>query len=125
MPAQETEYLFDKAVVWPFIGYDRSGQPKVGDPYEVWVRWLTKRRDVLDTKGNTIALDAEAVTEDDIPMDSVMRLGTLSDWQGTGSNQMDTELMLVKTFNYTPDVKERDAYRCVGLMRYKNVINHG
>jgi len=123
MPAQEAEYLFDKAVVWPFIGYTRDGQPKVGAPYEVWVRWLTKRRETKDKQGNTICLDGQAILEEDVLVDSVMRFGTLADWIQTGSDLPDTELMVVVTFDSTPDVKERDNYRCAGLMRYKNTLN--
>ncbi len=46
-----------------------------------------------------------------------MWLGELADWYGTGSVDTDDELMEVKTFSQTPDLKARVVYRTVGLMR--------
>lgn len=123
MPAQEVAYLDQIAVLWPWTGaYDKHGQPKVGSPVEINVRWNTNRTEMMDPKGNTIKLDGSAIVGQDVPMYSVMWLGRLVNWAGSSVSQADTELMEVKAFKSTPDLKARDVFRTVGLMRLKNVL---
>ncbi len=137
---QELHMLKQHAVLWPFSGYDRYGQPIVDFPVQICVRWLDKRREVLDPKGNTVALDATAVVDRRIQQGSWLWKGSLEDWYngvitgnryqvGTapgapayqlGSAAFDNELMEVKTYDETPDIKARHAFRTVGMIRIPN-----
>jgi hypothetical protein len=119
MPFQEVAFLEQTALLWAASGVDRYGQVTVLPPVEIPVRWLTKRREVLDAKGNTIALDAQAVVRQRIAVGSHLWLGNLVQWYGTGtgSSLADEELMEVKTYDETPDLKDRGVFRIVGLMR--------
>jgi hypothetical protein len=126
MPDQEVAYLDQTAIVFPRTGYGPDGQPTVGPPYELTpplgVRWLTKRTEVLDAKGNTIMLDGTAITAQPVLVGSWMWLGSLSAWYGTGSAYaaLDQELMEVKYYNETPDLKNRASFHTIGLMRLHN-----
>ena len=117
MPAPEQVDRDQKAVLWPAQGYDNYGRPTVGPPTQVAVRWLTKRSRVLDRQGNSISLDASAVVGQRILVGSRMWLGSLEDWLGIGSGCSDDELMEVKTYGETPDIKNRFTQKTVGLMR--------
>ncbi len=131
MPALEVTDLNQLALLWPATGFDSFGQPVVGAPVEIPVRWLTKRREVLDAKGDKIALDATAVVRQEVPMGSHVWLappGTrkgqaLNVWYGTGSSGVPNELMEVKTFNLTPDLKARNQRRELGLMRLHDSVS--
>jgi len=120
VPAFERRDLYQRAVVWPFTGYDAHGQPTVGPPQEIPVRWITRRREVMTSSGNIVALDAQAVVDQDIHIDSHMWLGTLGNWVGTGSAPANTEqeLMIVKSFNKATDIKGRVTRRTVDLARF-------
>lgn len=125
MPAQERAFVRQTAILWPATGTDAYGQPTVGPPVEIPVRWLTQRREVRDPLGNTVMLDAEAVVLQWIAVGSRLWLGTLDEWYGvtgTGSAAPDTELMTVRLFEETLDLKNRVAFRMVGLMR---LTQHG
>src|SRR5665213_596757 len=125
MPSTTIRWLYQRAVLFPFVGvYDAFGQPTLGVPVEIPVRWITKRREILDKHGNTIALDASADVAQTIKVDSVIWLGTLANWNGTGSGLPDTELMMVKSYDETPDGKGRSLKRNIGMMRYRNVVVH-
>jgi hypothetical protein len=128
MPPLEVSDLNQQAILWPFTGYDRYSQPVLGTPVLIPVRWITKRRRVLDAKGNTIDLDAEAVVDRQIDIGSVMWLatgdaladwfGVLSYWAGTGSGLTDDERCEVKIYSEASDVKGRFVRRTVGLVRF-------
>ena len=123
MPTPELSHRLQKAVLWQKTGIDRYGQPTVGAPVEIFVRWNDVRREVLDKEGNTIALDATAVVAQTIEVGSRMWLGALANWVGTGSVGNEDDVCYVKTYNETPDLKNRIAMRTVGLMRYKDNPN--
>lgn len=122
MPPLETSSLFQKAVLFPRTGTDRYGQPTTGSAVEIPCRWKTERREVVTSTGDTIGLDATVTVDRKIAIGSLMWLGTLKDWNASGSSPgiSDTELHEVKVYDETPDIKGRAAYRDVGLMRYLN-----
>lgn len=125
MPDQEIAFLTQFAVLWPKAGYDAYGQPAVGDAVQIPVRWNTERREVLQPNGNTIAFDASAVVRQKIAIGSHMWLGELVDWYGTGSGSgsvdtADDEVMVVKNYTETKDLKGRAVFREVMLMRLHN-----
>ena len=117
MPAPEVSDRYQDAVLWPANGWDNHGRPTVGTPCGIKVRWLTKRSRVQDAQGNTLMLDATAIVGQRITVGSRMWLGDLDDWLGVGSGGTDNELMEVKAYNETPDLKGRFTQKTVGLMR--------
>ena len=117
MPAIEQSDRHQKAVLWPANGYDNNGRPTVGSPKEIRVRWLTNQTRVQDAQGNTISIDGTAIVDLKIAVGSQMWLGELEDWLGVGSGGTDNEMMEVKTYADTPDIKGRFTMRTVGLMR--------
>lgn len=119
MPLLETNDLKQTAVMWPFTGYDSFGQPTVGPPAQIPVRWITTKREAVDPKGNTITLDGTVIVAQKIAIGSHLWLGKLLDWYGTGSGSaMPDELLYeVKTFQVTPDIKGRAVRQIAGVMR--------
>lgn len=120
MPPLESLGRTQKAVLMSASGADAYGEPLRGTPVEIMVRWNTKRTQMLTSKGEVVALDATAVVGQRIEIGSQMWLGALVDWYGTGSGQTDDELMEVKTYSETPDLKGRNSLKTVGLMRFRN-----
>jgi len=115
VPVQETDYRNHKAVFWEADGYDTYGEPKVGTATEINVRWDESKSESLDALGNVIALDVTVVVAQDIAVGSLMWLGEKADLPSPVTN-----LYQVKTFSKVPDVKGRQYYCTVGLMRYSN-----
>jgi len=113
------------AVYWPFSGWDRWGQPTVGPPQQVPVsQWVTKRTKAVDPKLGTITLDATSRCYKPLKVDSHIWLGTLEEWYGTagtgsgsGSTAVDDELMVIRTYTETPDVKGRFSEKTIGMQR--------
>lgn len=131
MPHPETAYRTQKALLWPASGFDAYGQPKVGEPVELLVRWNAKRREATDPQGNSIMLDATVVVDREVAVGGTMWLaadqspgsGTaLSQWYGTGSGDVDDEVMRVAIYSETPDLKGRVARRTVGLQRFRDTL---
>lgn len=133
MPPLETKDLKQYAVLWPFVGYDDYAKPVHNSPIELTppagVRWLTKRRMMTDAQGNVIALDATAVVARKIDPDSLIWLGRLAEWYGTGSGgdpaTLGNELMIVKIYNEAPDLKHRamNIRRDIGMLKYQGHPN--
>lgn len=121
MAAPEVSGLEQTAVMWAALDDDRYGDATVDDPMEVDVRWNTVHRQTTDANGNTVLLDAEVVVDRRIPVGSLMALGTLADWPGTDLNVEDNELMEVVVYEETPDIKNAETFRSVGLKRYRGV----
>ena len=121
------------ALLWAFTGYDGYGQAKTAAPVQVRVRWITKRRQVMDHLGNVITLDATAVVGQKIDIGSKMWLApdgispdtALAWWNGTGSGLPEDELMEVKTYDEAKDLKGRFTRRQVGLMKFRNASPQG
>lgn len=122
MPAPEAACRLQTAVLWSKIGDDDYGEPLRDDPEEINVRWVQRRTASLDANGNTISLDATVVVNQEIVVGSLLWLGALSSWTGTGSAGDDTELMIVATYNETPDLKNREIRRMVGLRRFRDSL---
>lgn len=121
MPSLEFTHRYQTAVLWSVTGQpDADGQPQVGAPVEIRVRWVARKRDILDAQGNTIALDAAAIVGQRIAVGSHLWLGTMDSWTGTGSDVDDQEIHEVKVYEEVPDLKGRDVIRSVGLMRLHN-----
>lgn len=120
MPQMEVAYLTDWVVLWEATGIDDDGEVTIGAPVEVRARWVDGRAETVDRKGDPIALDALAVVAQPVPDGSLLWLGTLEDWYGTGSAGAGVGLHQVKTASRTPDLKGRGQRRTLGLQRFKD-----
>jgi hypothetical protein len=128
MPAFETMDLYGRALLWEFRRWNDAAEPVVAaDPEEIAVRWVNKKYEVLNAKTQTQALDAQVVTDRFVPLESIIwhapdpTVSALEQWNGTGSgsaNARDDELMQVKVFNSSDDVKGRFLRTTLGCMRY-------
>lgn len=114
MPQQEIAFLRQKALYWPFAGYDTFGEPTYGAPCVIAVAWESKRSEQLDSKGNTIMVDSSAMTAVAIIPDSVMQLLDIN-CNPVGSPHD------VKTANTKADIKGRAVARKIGMMRRMNL----
>lgn len=121
MPSPEVIFRHQKAVLWELSGRDDYNEPLVSAPTEIWVRWNHNRSEALDAQGNKIALDAQAVVGQSIPLGSTLALGSLAEWYGTGSAGEASEVMQVITSSEMRDVKGRLVGRSVGLKRFRDV----
>lgn len=114
-------------MLWPkdAIGdNDGYGQPLLSRGVEVRVRWDDTAADVLDAQGNRIKVDATALVDREMTVGSELWLGQLSDWIGTALGQdNETRVMVVKTYNAVPDVRNRYVARTVGLMKKSSTRN--
>lgn len=114
----ETSELNQRAVLWAAVGrYDNEGNVLLEDPIEIPVRWEEALEEAVDPLGNTIAVDALAVVDQTIAVDSVMWLGELIDLPNTPTN-----LKQVSTFGNIPDIKSRHFRKTVSLIRYSNTL---
>lgn len=120
MPPVERMELNQKAVVWradTVTRYDRYGNAKVGEADEINVRWTSVNRLVTDPQGVPIAITAEVVADEEIPVNSVMRLGKLIELPDPIDN-----LFRVAVSNVTPDIKNRETAYSVSLARLNDSL---
>lgn len=117
MPGPEARDLPHAAVLQRVGPSDRYGQPTVLPPEEIAVRWNTRRNLQLEAKGQKVSLDATAVVAVEIAVGSRMWLGTLEAWNAAAVR---TEVMEVKSYTETWDVKGRYATRTVGMLKAKD-----
>lgn len=131
MPAPEVHDLFvpggQTAVLLPVLLVEgipltnSYGEAEIGPPQQIPVRWKWCKRQVTTRDGEVVNIDADVVVGLTILPGSLMWLGKLSDFLGTGSSHTnkEPELMEVVETPYTPDVKMRVARRTVSLKRYR------
>lgn len=131
MPAPEQIFRYQKALLWRATGVpDDYGRPQHSEPEELLVRWNHTRSKAVAANGEGVALDAQVVINEQVPMDSLLWLApdqspgsatAAEQWYGldggSGSSVRDNDLMVVKTFEEVPDVKGRLRARKLGLMR--------
>ncbi len=128
MPAPELSHQYQAAVYWAMTANssDGYGQPTLDAPEEIRCRWDDTKRDVLDAQGMRVAVDATAYVDREITVGSELWLGQLDDWLGTGDGPgLDdpVDVMVVKTYNATPDVRNRYVTRVIGMMKKANTRN--
>lgn len=121
MPAPEANGREQDAVLWEMTGrYDSFGRHVVGEPRQIEVRWNRKRRMGTAANGSPVMLDGTVVTVEEIPVGSNLWPGTLDDWYGTGSAGDATEVHEVVSVDVTPDVKGREVFTTLGVVRHKD-----
>jgi hypothetical protein len=126
VPYQELDYRYRifPAVIWPVIGYNQYGEPMLGGPSQIQVRWDDDRHEVMDPKGNVITLEASVILPQRVLIGSLMWRGLLSSWYGTGSALPENDVMQIIMYDETPDLKGRCFRREAHLMRYHNKIEY-
>jgi len=124
MPPLEVSDRFQDAVLWRLAGYDKSGNSTVFPaPVPLKVRLVRKQTEMLDPKGNTVAVDATAVVDRDIGVGSILWEGCVEDLDIEGTAMPSPSgLLEIKAFSKTPDVRGREVRRTIGLMRYKDKL---
>lgn len=73
----ETSSLHQKAVLWPFAGYDGNGDTKVGDPIEIDSRWEFRRSKVQSSDESKESIVADVWLDREVDEESLLRKGTL------------------------------------------------
>lgn len=125
MPAIETADLLQTAVLWEAAPANRHGDPQVIAAVELnarnmtGVRWILKRRDILDSQGNKVAVDGTVVASRSIPPNSLLWLGRLADVPEGGPT---SDIMEVITNDVTPDVKVRNNRYEHSIKRYRDAL---
>src|SRR5688572_9870118 len=100
----ETSDLHQKAVLWPFAGNDKHGQPVVSaEAVEIDVRWNQEKSEATDPNGNTVSLDATVAADRAIKIGSMLWLGCFADIPGT-SGVPDEGIMQVRTYSNAADI---------------------
>jgi len=119
MPPLETCGRHQKVVYWAASGnYDVNGEPIVIDPVQLVVRWELREEEVLDSKGNTVLVEGNFVTDQDIIKGSVLWLGALADLPGTGSDI--TDFKRIVAFSKIPGLKARQFRRKAFFVFYSD-----
>lgn len=117
MPSLEVSSRHQKAVLWAASSHDDYGNPLVDAAAEITVRWVEKRTEGVGPNGEAIAIDATVVVDQEIAVGSIMWLGAKDDLPDTPTN-----LKQVVAYNQTPDIKGREFYRTVSLIRYSDTL---
>ncbi len=120
MPAMEQMDRHQDAAIFVRTGVDAFSESEHAAPVDHKVRWTWSRSFSTDANGNKIALDAKVVTAMAVPVGSLMYLGTVDAWYGTGSAGNDTELCEVVTDHSGPSLCNKFYRYSYGLKRYRN-----
>ena len=125
MPAFEVRDLFQRAVLWPFLGqFDEHGQHMVSLEAvdEIPVRWNDVHKEALDRDGNSVAINAEVVVQQPVPIGSNLWLGRLIDLPRPGLLPPSNVMVVISTTK-TPDMKNRNQRQTLSLMRLKDQLS--
>jgi hypothetical protein len=119
MPPIESGSRYQKAVYWPPGRVNAYGKATLQAPVELDVRWEHGSRQGVDLQGNTVSLEAQAVVGEPVAIDGLMWLGTLAEWNSTGSTGTNMPLRII-TYGEVPDIKGLLIHRVAGLGRAKD-----
>jgi hypothetical protein len=135
VPPLEDDDLLQCAVFWPLLKVDAYANPILGQPVQLDVRWMDVQSIVMDPKGNTIGVDVTIVVNEDIEqfndprdpfyrtiIDGMITQNTLYGPTGVLTVTPTTGLYWIKTYNKTPDIKNRFNRRVVGAVRYTDLL---
>jgi hypothetical protein len=122
MPPMETRRRHQKAVLWAAAEKTEFGRRQVYPPVELDVRWQNKDDTTTRADGATVRVDAQVVVDREIEPDSIMWLGELEDWYGTGSAGDDSGLMVVVSFSNIPNTKGRRSRLVCKLQRFRDAL---
>lgn len=111
--------MVHKAVYWAKTGQNSHGGITIsGTPVEINCRWLWTKKNVQDPNGSVVVVEATVTLETPIVPDSILWLGTLADWMGTGSTSADTRLMQAWRYREVEDIRGIEVRRSAMLIHY-------
>lgn len=116
----ETMERNDRATLWVANGVNDYSEPTVSEPVEIDVRWESRRGERGDAQGNVVVYDAVVVVDRVIPIQSILRLGTIADYRASDTD--DLLLYSVVDFSGIPDLKGRNTRRLAYCKRYSNQL---
>lgn len=128
MPPLETMDRHDHAVVWPFVRWAGDGEPVVGEPYEVKVRWVDGRYERRQPDGSSRFYDAVAVLAEEVEVGSLMWQGRETDLPAGSGSYTETSgvgvLYIVHDYRETTDIKGRtnNTRRTALLGRFRDTL---
>lgn len=122
MPPIERSDLKQTALLFAWNGENEFNEATFEYPVELDVRWIEADTQMRGPQGTPIDIAVTVIAAREIVLDSVMWLGTLDDWIGTGSNDTDSTLYQVVASAFTPDIKDRNVRMRYGLARYKGSL---
>ena len=122
MPAFETMDRPQTVTYWPKTGDNDLGLPVVGSPVELQVQFDDDDSEALDPKGSKIKIAATLFTNRALLIGSLVRYGTISDWQGTGSGESSTRLLQIISEDICADLKGRNQVYFYRMMRDNEVL---
>lgn len=116
----ETSHLKQKATYLAANGtVDVYGKQKLSTAIEIEVRWEEKSENILEPDGTVTAVTDVVIVDRDIPVRSIMWLGSLLDFNNRATH---TDLREVYKFDKTPDIKGRNFRRVCKLVRHSNQL---
>jgi hypothetical protein len=118
MPPLEDSFMNDTAVLWPFKGFDRHGEPVVDSPVEINCRWSESDHQAGGVGGGTDPAEAQVEVDQYIPIGSLMWKGLLEEWDAT---QPHTLFQVVERTS-SRDVKGRWRSRRVVLRKFSSKL---
>ena len=119
----QTAVLIPPQVVAGLPRTNRMGEIVYDIPLQIPVRWSYVKKESTDAKGNTITISADIVAAVSIVVGSLMLLGTMESYVGTGSAGGDAiEFMRVETRNWTLDLKGRITRYEYELSRFRGKV---
>lgn len=110
------------ALLWESLSNDWQGEPEVDNPVVIRCRWEDRKSQAVNADGLLVGLDATVFVSRDIPIDSLMKLGELSDLTGTGFTETDVDIFQVKTVTKVPSLNNRANTRRLGLVRFRGSL---
>lgn len=118
MPHLTKKPLRQKAVYWERVGYDENGDPIVtDDPLEIKVRWEEGLLAGINEFGEPIAVTAVVDVDREIPVKSILWLGSIDDIPTTGPTE---GLVIVVGHVDIPNIKARQHQRSVTVQRWRD-----
>lgn len=109
----ESDCRSQDAVLLEADASNNDGEATTEAAAELKVRWEDGQGQIQDGQGDVVTYDATVIVGQDIPMDSVLYLGT----EDARTDDTDPEYYRVVATKSIPDVKGRNFRRTVFLAR--------
>jgi hypothetical protein len=118
----EVDDLHGYATLFELAGRDDEGEAILANPRELRVKWDKVYKQAKLSETETVTIMATVVVDQDVPLNSLLWEGRLTDWYGTGSDDVGGEMMQVILLNSSKDVKYRNTRRTLELCRYRDRV---
>jgi hypothetical protein len=110
------------AVWWRRTGTGPDGEPLIGPPAEIDVRWRGMLSEVPDARGQVLGLNATALVWADVRDGDLIWVGKLEDWNEATHGQ---DLMLVTSTADTMPLRNGRVRRTLGMKRFRASLPAG